>query len=133
MTVKKRARRRTRPARRKASVRKHAFTRGLYGWITHTDLSSHDPGATKTWCAKVLGWKFGPSFPGPGGVRMQASGTWTPPSFNIELESAGLRPGLRNAAGVRLAALARDHLGLYNVMNRVSAPRAPARSLNPSR
>jgi predicted enzyme related to lactoylglutathione lyase len=42
-------------------------TRGLYGWITHTDFASRDPVATKAWCAKVLGWTFGPSFPGPGG------------------------------------------------------------------
>jgi hypothetical protein len=33
----------------------------------------------------------------------------------------------------RLAALARDQLGLYNVMNTASAAKAPARSLNPSR
>ena len=41
--------------------------RGLYGWITHTDLGSRDPVATKAWCAKVLGWTFGPSFPTPAG------------------------------------------------------------------
>jgi|SRR5215831_6603537 len=46
---------------------KHKFTRGLYGWITHTDLASLDPGATKAWCAKVLGWKFKPPFQVPGG------------------------------------------------------------------
>ncbi|HJZ80725.1 MAG TPA: hypothetical protein VKD91_10275 [Pyrinomonadaceae bacterium] len=46
---------------------KHKFTRGLYGWITHTDLASLDPAATKAWCAKVLGWKFKPPFPVPGG------------------------------------------------------------------
>jgi predicted enzyme related to lactoylglutathione lyase len=42
-------------------------TRGRYGWITHTDLTSRDPVATKAWCAKVLGWTFKPSFPVPGG------------------------------------------------------------------
>jgi len=46
---------------------KHKFTRGLYGWITHTDLASLDPGATKAWCAKVLGWEFKPPFQVPGG------------------------------------------------------------------
>jgi len=40
-------------------------TRGLYGWITHTELASSDPAATKAWCAKVLGWTFKPSFPMP--------------------------------------------------------------------
>ena len=42
-------------------------TPGLYGWITHTELASADPPATKTWCARVLGWSFKPSFPMPGG------------------------------------------------------------------
>jgi len=42
-------------------------TRGLYGWITHTELASSDPEATKAWCAQVLGWVFKPSFPMPGG------------------------------------------------------------------
>jgi predicted enzyme related to lactoylglutathione lyase len=37
---------------------RHEFTEGLYGWITHTDLASADPAATKAWCAKVLGWTF---------------------------------------------------------------------------
>lgn len=46
----------------------HKPTKGLYGWITHTELASADPGATKTWCIKVLGWTFMPSFPmGSGG------------------------------------------------------------------
>ena len=41
----------------------HVPTRGLYGHITHTDLASSDPPATRDWCAKVLGWTFRPSFP----------------------------------------------------------------------
>jgi predicted enzyme related to lactoylglutathione lyase len=55
---------------RKSSVSSppsHVPTRGLYGWITHTELASSDPVATKAWCAKVLGWTFKPSFPMPGG------------------------------------------------------------------
>jgi hypothetical protein len=51
----------------RSSPPKHEFTRGLYGWITHTDLASRDPAATKAWCAKVLGWTFTASFPVPGG------------------------------------------------------------------
>ena len=47
--------------------RSHEFTRGLYGSITHTDLSSLDPAATREWCAQVLGWTFQPAFPTPGG------------------------------------------------------------------
>ena len=60
------AKRSTRSASR-ASAQKHVPTKGLYGWITHTDLASSDPAATKAWCAKVLGWTFKPSFPMPGG------------------------------------------------------------------
>ena len=36
----------------------HEFTRGLYGWITHTDMASEDPPATRAWCEAVLGWTF---------------------------------------------------------------------------
>ena len=45
----------------------HEFTRGLFGWITHTDLSSTDPEATRDWCADVLGWTFQPAFSTPRG------------------------------------------------------------------
>lgn len=44
----------------------HEFTRGLYGWITHTELSSTDPEATREWCAEVLGWKFPAAVSEPG-------------------------------------------------------------------
>ena len=43
----------------------HEPTQGLYGWITHTDLASADPLATREWAAKVLGWTFKASFPTP--------------------------------------------------------------------
>lgn len=58
-----------RPTRKTAakSPPKHVPTPGLYGWITHTDLASRNPIATKAWCAKVLGWTFRPSFTGPAG------------------------------------------------------------------
>ena len=62
--------RRTKPARKKAARKaapRHEFTRGLDGWITHTDLASANPLATKNWCMKVLGWTFRPSMPMPGG------------------------------------------------------------------
>jgi uncharacterized protein len=74
---------RPRPATKKAAKRKvsrpsspksrtrakprHVPTQGLYGWITHTELASTDPAATKAWCAAVLGWTFKPSFPTPNG------------------------------------------------------------------
>jgi predicted enzyme related to lactoylglutathione lyase len=61
-------RRRVSAKSKKASAaRKHKFTRGLYGHITHTDLASTDPSATKEWCRKVLGWRFTFSMPVPGG------------------------------------------------------------------
>ena len=47
--------------------RSHEFTRGLYGQITHTELSTTDPAATREWCATVLGWTFQPAFPTPAG------------------------------------------------------------------
>jgi hypothetical protein len=42
-------------------------TRGLYGWITHTEFASTDPAATREWCVRALGWTFRPSFPTPNG------------------------------------------------------------------
>jgi predicted enzyme related to lactoylglutathione lyase len=45
----------------------HSPTKGLYGWITHTELASADPQATQAWCSKVLGWTIGPSMPTPEG------------------------------------------------------------------
>jgi predicted enzyme related to lactoylglutathione lyase len=51
----------------RSSRPKHEPTQGLYGWVTHTELASSAPEATKAWCAKVLGWTFKPSFPIPGG------------------------------------------------------------------
>jgi len=63
----KKPRRPSKRSPRKPSPPSHAPTRGLYGWITHTELASSDPAATQSWCAKVLGWRFQPSFPIPGG------------------------------------------------------------------
>src|SRR5882724_12808871 len=71
MAMKKKARARPTHAQPKRSpkkrARKHVPTKGLYGSITHTELASSAPEATKAWCAKVLGWTFKPSFPMPGG------------------------------------------------------------------
>ena len=38
-----------------------------HGLITHTELASADPPATRGWCQKVLGWKFGQVVPTPTG------------------------------------------------------------------
>jgi uncharacterized protein len=64
--AKKKSRPKPRASSRKTAPR-HEPTRGLYGWITHTELASSDPAATKSWCATVLGWTFKPSFPTPAG------------------------------------------------------------------
>src|ERR671910_2457464 len=50
-----------------ADDRRHEFTEGLYGGITHTELSSADAEATRRWCADVLGWTFQPPLKAPGG------------------------------------------------------------------
>lgn len=47
--------------------RSHEPTRGLYGHVTHTELASTDPDATRAWCQEALGWTFMPSFPTEGG------------------------------------------------------------------
>lgn len=47
--------------------RRHEPTRGLYGHITHTELASSDPDATKAWRQEALGWAFMPSVPMDGG------------------------------------------------------------------
>ena len=59
------------PARGAAPKKKTAakpLTRKVRpGFISHTELASADPAATKAWCQAALGWKFGPSMAIPGG------------------------------------------------------------------
>ena len=66
-TPKKAGARKSTRARSRKSSPKHVPTRGLYGWITHTELASANPAATRAWCMAVLGWTFKPSFPTPNG------------------------------------------------------------------
>lgn len=47
--------------------RTHQYTPGLHGWITHTELASTDPEATRDWCSEVLGWTFPPPMSTPAG------------------------------------------------------------------
>ena len=56
-----------RPKRAVGSSRKAAAPKVRPGTITHTELASADPAATKQWCASVLGWKFGQAMPTPSG------------------------------------------------------------------
>ncbi|SEE22871.1 VOC family protein [Ruania alba] len=45
----------------------HEYTPGLHGHITHTELISDDPEATRAFAAQVFGWQFQPAFPSPAG------------------------------------------------------------------
>ena len=45
----------------------HEYTPGLHGHITHTELASTDPDATREWCAAVFPWTFQPPFQSPAG------------------------------------------------------------------
>lgn len=62
-TRKKVARRRTRPAKAAPPTARRIRD----GFISHTELVSEDPGATKRWCETVLGWKFAEPMPTPTG------------------------------------------------------------------
>ena len=64
-----RKRRPTARAARRAATRPRqpAAPKLRPGVITHTELASADPPATKAWCASVLGWQFGESVPTPTG------------------------------------------------------------------
>ena len=54
------------PATRRAAAQP-APPRARSGLITHTELASADPAATREWCEKVLGWKFVEPMPTPAG------------------------------------------------------------------
>jgi len=56
-----------RPKRAQRAPRKPAAPKLRDGVITHTELASADPSATKDWCETVLGWKFGEAVPTPTG------------------------------------------------------------------
>lgn len=75
MATRKSAKRSTRP---KAAARKTAkkaarkpatpAARAIRpGFISHTELASADPAATKAWAIKAFGWKFGDAMPMPDG------------------------------------------------------------------
>jgi predicted enzyme related to lactoylglutathione lyase len=56
-----------RPKAASRSSRRAAPTRARTGIITHTELASTEPQATRAWCATVLGWQFGQAMPTPSG------------------------------------------------------------------
>ena len=73
MAVKKSARNRPKKGVSKRSAAKPPSTsrpparKIRPGFISHTELASADPPATKAWCQEVLGWKFVPPVPTPAG------------------------------------------------------------------
>ena len=56
-----------RTAAKRTASRKPAAPKVRPGLITHTELASANPPATREWCQKVLGWKFGEAMPTPSG------------------------------------------------------------------
>lgn len=62
------ARPKSRPKARKAAAsRPSASPAARLNVVTHTELASTDPDATRAWCATALGWKFGDAMPTPAG------------------------------------------------------------------
>ncbi len=55
VTKKRTASRKSAPKRASRTVAAPAIRLGV---ITHTELASGDPPSTRTWCERVLGWKF---------------------------------------------------------------------------
>jgi uncharacterized protein len=94
--------------------RRHEFTQGLYGRITHTELASTDPTATREWCQSVLGWTFQEPLPTPqgdyhlfsyseaggGGIRQTASdeSPSSTPTVHVENTQAAYDAALRAGA-----------------------------------
>lgn len=73
-----RAKRSPRRPRRAASRPRPRAPRARLGVITHTELVSSDPPATRGWCETVLGWTFGEPMPTPTGpYHMWSFGTGT--------------------------------------------------------
>ena len=66
MATKKKSSKSKRAAPRRAA-RPPALPKARTGVITHTEIASADPGATKTWLATVLGWKFEKAMDTPNG------------------------------------------------------------------
>jgi len=114
-TAKTAAKGSTARASSKSTVPSHKPTPGLYGWITHTELVSNDPEATKAWCAKVLGWTFTFSMPTPdggtyhlfaysdkggGGIRATSPSETPGSSFSVHVEDtqAAFDKALREGA-----------------------------------
>jgi hypothetical protein len=76
-----------------AAIPRHEPTQGLYGWITHTDLSSTDPAATRAWCERVLGWRFMATIPSEDGGEYHLFAYSDQGGGGIHAVAAGEAPG----------------------------------------
>jgi predicted enzyme related to lactoylglutathione lyase len=66
-TAARKAPRRKPAPRRRAAAPRAAAPPDRTGAVTHTELASADPLATRAWCERVLGWKFMEPMPTPTG------------------------------------------------------------------
>lgn len=96
-----------------AEAPSHEFTRGLYGWITHTEFASRDPQATREWCESILGWTFQDPFltgageyhvfsysdSGGGGIRGVAQGESPGSTPTVHVENTDVAYEAALAAG----------------------------------
>ena len=113
----------------------HQYTPGLHGHITHVELASADPEATREWCAALFPWAFQPAFQSPqgeyhlfaysdqggGGIRRTADGEspGSTPTVHVDDTDASYRAAL--AAGAE--SLAEPHDVMPGV--RIALLRAP--------
>src|SRR5215210_6332735 len=111
------------------------YTHGLHAHITHTELASTEPEATREWCAAVFPWTFQPPFQSPqgayhlfaysdrggGGIRKTANGEspGSTPTVHVDDTDATYRAAL--AAGAE--SVAEPHDVMPGV--RVAVVRAP--------
>jgi uncharacterized protein len=71
MAARKSRTKKSKTARRRTTAKRRttppAVRRIRDGFVSHTELASTDPAATREWCEIALGWKFGESMPTPNG------------------------------------------------------------------
>jgi uncharacterized protein len=70
MAARKSRTKKTKTASRRKTTKRRATPparRIRDGFVSHTDLASTDPAATRRWCEIALGWKFGEPMPTPNG------------------------------------------------------------------
>ena len=113
----------------------HEYTPGLHGHITHTELVSTAPEATREWCVTVFSWTFQPAFQGPkgdyhlfaysnqagGGIRKTASGESPGATPTVHVDDTDVTYRAALAAGAE--SVAEPHDVMPGV--RIAVVRAP--------